>query len=381
MTESTAIVRKTAGGDLAVQEFTDQQIRVLKAALMPQANDAELAVFIEYARRTGLDPFSRQIYAIPKKTQNGAHAGYEFMTGIDGLRLIAERSGEYEGSEVEWSGPDGKWTDVWLDDSKAPSAARVTIFRSGRPPRKTVVRWKEFCRVDRQGHPMGAWKSHPAHQLGIAAERHALRRAFPRETAGIYVDIDGEGGGPTIREPDAPASRMQIGRLHALAHEAGWTDDERHQRAGVESFKDLTKGQASLLIDAWTKDIEGDIVEGEVVEDAAAAELPGDAAAGPGAADASKPKDRSRGKGTRSSGTKRTAHPGRDQATPDTEPPAQDDRTEVDRTAPASGDAMKEPPDHGYVGDGEGPCQADFEGIACGYALESPIHRGQAALS
>jgi hypothetical protein len=51
--------------------------------------------------------------------------------------------------------------------------------------------------------------------------------------------------------PDAPATPNQVGELHRLSKEFGWTDDERHQRAGVGSFRDLTKQQASDLIDAW----------------------------------------------------------------------------------------------------------------------------------
>lgn len=67
----------------------------------------DLRNFAIQCKRTGLDPITRQIYAIPN---NGK---LTIMASIDGLRLIAERSGAYEGqTRPEWCGEDGKWTDI-----------------------------------------------------------------------------------------------------------------------------------------------------------------------------------------------------------------------------------------------------------------------------
>ncbi len=278
----TQIVRRGAGGDLAVQEFTRQQINVIKQTIMPRASDAELMALVEYARRSGLDPFSRQIYAIPKKI-DGRHAGYDFFTGIDGLRLIAARAGGYDRIEIEWCGPDAKWTDVWLDETKAPKAARATIYVDGVGQRFRPVLWKEFARIGRNGVPIGNWGLMPSHMLGKVAEAQALRTKYPKETAGLRIEVDEDGATrPTqVRDPDAPASAAQKGELHRLASVFGWDEDEYRSRlqtaTGKMSSKDLTKLEAHTTIDEWrgweTALLENgdappeDIVEGEIVEE------------------------------------------------------------------------------------------------------------------
>lgn len=50
-----------------------------------------------------------------------------------------------------------------------------------------------------------------------------------------------------------PATDKQKQRLVILAQELGWDDDERHQRAGVQSFKDLDFERAKALTSEWTK--------------------------------------------------------------------------------------------------------------------------------
>lgn len=167
-------------GALAVQNdqqwWDDRQLAVLNQLGMSNAPKADLALFLAYSQRTGLDPFSRQLYMI--------HRGgrWTIQTGIDGLRIIAERSGEYEGqTPPEWCGEDGKWVDIWLSP-EPPVAARVGVYRSGfRGPLYGVVTWREF------GAKGGTWQSMPAHMLAKVAESHALRKAFPNDMSGLYT--------------------------------------------------------------------------------------------------------------------------------------------------------------------------------------------------
>ena len=107
--------------------FTDQQISLIKNTLCKGVTDEEFEIFLHACRRTGLDPFMKQIYAVKR---GGARPTMTIQTGIDGYRLIAERTGRYApGKETTYTyddvkrlvsatayikkmTPDGTWHDV-----------------------------------------------------------------------------------------------------------------------------------------------------------------------------------------------------------------------------------------------------------------------------
>lgn len=160
-----------------VELWDNQQKALIKEQIAPKATDGELRLFAQVCQRTALDPFSRQIFAI--------HRGGKMtiQTSIDGFRVIAERSREYEGqTPKQWCGRDGKWVDVWLS-SESPAAARVGVYRRNfREPLYAVATWKEYAQTD---SPM--WKKMGPHMLAKCAESLALRAAFPADLSGLYT--------------------------------------------------------------------------------------------------------------------------------------------------------------------------------------------------
>lgn len=163
--------------------WTDQQLSALKQLGLSNASGGDLAVFFHQAQKTGLDPFARQIYMIERGGKFG------IQTSIDGLRIIAQRSGEYAGQAGPvWCGEDGEWTDVWLLDTP-PLAAKVGVYRQGfSEPLWAVAKYDSYCPLTRDGKPMGLWTKMPEVMLAKCAESLALRKAFPNDMSGLYTD-------------------------------------------------------------------------------------------------------------------------------------------------------------------------------------------------
>ncbi len=162
------------------QEWSAPQLAALGSmGINKSVPTADLMLFLSYAQRTGLDPFSKQIYLVPRRDGDGTR--WTIMAGIDGLRIVAQRTGEYEGrTGPEWF--DGtRWLDVWTQD-RPPLAARVGVRRRGFvEPLRAVVMWKEY------GGTKANWRTMPAHMLAKVAETHALRAAFPHDLSGLYT--------------------------------------------------------------------------------------------------------------------------------------------------------------------------------------------------
>ena len=207
----------TRNGEDAALVFDQGKLDLLKRTICRDATDDELQLFIHACKRTGLDPFMKQIHAVKRWDDKAKRAVMSVQTGIDGYRLIADRSGRYAGNDdPAFTGEAG---------GGFPAAATVTVYKlvgNIRCPFSATARWSEYYPGDKQGF---MWKRMPHVMLGKVAEALALRKAFPAELSGVYTREEMEQAGPAAEavdaEPDPLDDEDEFKQQLAAAFRAG----------------------------------------------------------------------------------------------------------------------------------------------------------------
>lgn len=173
----------------AVQALVDAGI------IPPGTPFAQIDIFARVCKEKGLSPFAGEIHLtkyFDKKT-----GAYKFarITGIEGYRKIAARTGELAGCDdpkfdLRGDGSYKTTADMILDGKKHPTTATVTVYRikgGQRSPFTATCSFNEFAARNKDGRLMMKWASMPYHMIAKCAEALALRKGFDDETSGLHV--------------------------------------------------------------------------------------------------------------------------------------------------------------------------------------------------
>jgi phage recombination protein Bet len=237
--------------------------------------------FLSLARRSGLDPLARQIYCIGRLS--AGRVEWSIQTGIDGFRLVAERSQKYDGQDgAEWLTGGGEWVDAFVPSLHGanPLAARVKVYRKDWPrPSVGVAEWGAYVQTKKNGELTSMWAKQGAGQLAKCAEALAIRKAFPQDLSGLYtaeemreeVVVIGRSGRDWVAEIQVCETHEAIEDLLDRADDAGqMTDTVR--TAALTRHGMIGRGEQPLAVEDAVEVTEAEPVDDETEYERVAAE-------------------------------------------------------------------------------------------------------------
>lgn len=160
----------------------EKKMQLLKDTFFKTATQDEFQLFAYACDRSGLDPFMKQIYPVKRWDSTLKREAMTIQTGIDGYRLIAERTGCYS--------PGREPTFSYNKDGRILSATayvkKLTKDGTWHEISATAF-YEEYCQFTKEGSPVSMWKKMPHSQLAKCAEALVLRKGFPAELSGLYT--------------------------------------------------------------------------------------------------------------------------------------------------------------------------------------------------
>ncbi len=213
--------------------YDTEKVELVKDTIARGASDDELMLFLHLAQRSGLDPFSRQIYLIERRANvNGEwKTTRQPQTGIDGLRLIADRTERYA---------PGRQPSYTYDAAGGLVTATAYVKKFVRGEWHEIAataHYDEYVQRKKDGQPNQMWAEKPHIMLAKCAEALALRRAFPAEMSGLYTADEIRSGADEL--PAAPPANPITGEIVD-------TSAARASREQLTELRDLWRQSASV---------------------------------------------------------------------------------------------------------------------------------------
>lgn len=174
--------------EITIQNNNLEMLSILRNSIAPELTDNEFMLFAEMVKATGLNPVTKEVWAIK------AGGRLQIMTGINGFLRIANSHPQFDGMEVEFEWDEkilvSATAKVWRKDRRFPSIATAYLAEYGKP---TPI-----------------WKTMPSIMLSKCAKSLALREAFIQELGGLYTQEEMPGEFALPRETTIPQEDLII---------------------------------------------------------------------------------------------------------------------------------------------------------------------------
>lgn len=210
-----------------VMHFSNQQMALIRQTVAKDCNDSEFDMFLHICKTVGLDPLRRQIYAFVFNKGDAAKRQLTPVVAIDGLRAIAERTGNYRPDDQP---PRFEYDEAAKNPDTDPLgivSCTVTVYKHAHGawfPAVGQAFWDEYVPLftDREGiaridRKKDKWVKMPRVMIAKCAEAIALRRAWPDDFGMLYESAELDRGDVLDLTPsEAAATAAQEDRLSKI---------------------------------------------------------------------------------------------------------------------------------------------------------------------
>lgn len=211
----------------------------------------ELKQFVWQSQRLGLDIFNREIFLVPRWNSKLGRNVYTPQISIDGMRLIAERTGQYLGS----SEPKYEKTE---SNGKTIVSCTITVKKLVKEHEGEFSATVYLHEYNDSKSPL--WNNKPLSMLAKVAESHALRKAFPEKMAGLYTteEFVPESHEDTIKNAEeefkknGPTKKAKVEKIEIVKEEDKTTvvvEEEPKTETSPETPKTEDKAPESPQVD------------------------------------------------------------------------------------------------------------------------------------
>lgn len=178
--------------------FSEEHIRMIRETIPEGCSEGDFQRFLFNAERLELDPLLGQIQLIPRRwkdKKDAWHVSHQTLLGRDSYRILADRTGELDGSETE----------PRFNGEGLLVSATATVWRKGK-----THSFRETVYLDEyRSENSPFWKGKPITMLSKVAEAQAIRKAFPSLLTGTNIveelDADRETG-EVLEPPHKPST-------------------------------------------------------------------------------------------------------------------------------------------------------------------------------